>query len=231
MSDNSPTSDSKSQDLLYPTPKQHEDQQASTSNNPQSWPRLRKWPIVGLAAYCECLTFLVSMMLAPSVPQVLETFRPEGSGKALGSFCVTVYILGFIVGPLILAPLTDHYGRVGIYRLYIIAYLGWTVACARSNSLESLITFRFLAGCFGGAPMAIGRAVVADLYGPGERPGPMAFYSFGTIMGPTLGPVLGGIVNGNLGWRWVFWLAAILAAVAANRMSLTGINITMSEDS
>ncbi|UQC91065.1 uncharacterized protein CLUP02_16599 [Colletotrichum lupini] len=43
----------------------------------------------------------------------------------------------------------------------------------------------------------------------------MAFYSFGTIMGPTLGPVLGGIVNGNLGWRWVFWLAAILAAVAA----------------
>ncbi|KAF6843871.1 major facilitator superfamily protein [Colletotrichum musicola] len=189
--------------------------QRESLTSPQLWPDSKKWPIVGLAAYCECLTFLVSMMLAPSVPQVLQTFRPSGGGEALGSFCVTVYILGFVLGPIALAPLTDLYGRLGIYRLYITLYLCWTVACARSSSLETLIAFRFLAGCFGGAPMAIGRAVVADLYAPESRPGPMAFYSFGTIMGPTLGPVLGGMINGNLGWRWVFWVAAMLAALAA----------------
>jgi MFS family permease len=57
------------------------------------------------------------MMLAPSVPQVLQKFRPDGSDKYLGSFSVTVYILGFVVGPLLLGPLTDIMGRILYYGL------------------------------------------------------------------------------------------------------------------
>jgi len=157
------------------------------------------------------------MMLAPSVPQVLETFRPDGGDKSLGSFCVTVYILGFCVGPLFLAPLSDVYGRTALYRFYIAAYLALTVGCALSPSLEALITLRFFAGCFGGAPMAIGGAVLADMYPPGKRGGPMACYSAGTMLGPTLGPVLGGIITGRLDWRWVFWIATILVC-PSNRL-------------
>ena len=152
-------------------------------------------------------------MLAPSVPQVLETFRPDGSGRALGSFCVTVYIMGFCFGPLILAPLTDSYGRKAVYRVSSLFFAVLTIACALSPSLESLIAFRFLAGCFGGAPMAIGGAVIADMYPLGQRGTPMAFYSAGTMMGPTIGPVVGGAVSGSLGWRWVFWVASILVCM------------------
>jgi hypothetical protein len=39
--------------------------------------------------------FLVSMMLAPSIPQVLKELRPDGGGEFLGSFTVTVYIPAF----------------------------------------------------------------------------------------------------------------------------------------
>ncbi|KAB5584718.1 major facilitator superfamily domain-containing protein [Coniochaeta sp. 2T2.1] len=159
--------------------------------------------------------FLVSMMLAPSVPQVLATFRPDGGDESLGSFSVTVYILGFCVGPLLLAPLTDLYGRTRLYRVYIVGYIALTVACALSPTLETLIVFRFFAGCFGGAPMAIGGAVIADMYAPGERMRPMACYSAGTMLGPTLGPALGSVVTGSLDWRWVFWIASILAGIAA----------------
>ncbi|OIW26046.1 MFS general substrate transporter [Coniochaeta ligniaria NRRL 30616] len=182
---------------------------------PESWPSWRKWVYIALVSYCDCLTFLVSMMLAPSVPQVLATFRPGGGGKPLGSFSVTVYILGFCIGPLLLAPLTDIYGRTRLYRVYIVGYIILTVACGLSPSLETLIVFRFFAGCFGGAPMAIGGAVIADMYPPGERMRPMACYSAGTMLGPTLGPVLGGIITGGLDWRWVFWIASILAGIAA----------------
>ena len=150
-------------------------------------------------------------MLAPSVPQVMATFRPNGD-KFLGSFCVSVYILGFCVGPLFLAPLTDVYGRTILYRIYIVVYITMTIACALSPSLEALIVFRFLAGCFGGAPMAIGGAVVADMYPPGKLGGPMACYSAGTMLGPTLGPVLGGVITGRIDWRWVFWIAAMLVS-------------------
>lgn len=78
--------------------------------HPDSWFSLRKWIYIALVSYCDCLTsvctlimslnsyergltlprFLVSMMLAPSVPQVLATFRPHGGDKSLGSFSVTV---------------------------------------------------------------------------------------------------------------------------------------------
>ncbi|KAB5566943.1 major facilitator superfamily domain-containing protein [Coniochaeta sp. 2T2.1] len=175
------------------------------------WPSGKKWVYIALVSYCDCLTFLVSMMLAPSVHKCW----PPGGDKSLGSFAVTVYILGFCVGPLLLAPLTDIYGRTILYRVYIVGYIILTVACALSPSLEALIAFRFLAGCFGGAPMAIGGAVIADMYPPGERVRPMACYSAGTMLGPCLGPVLGGVITGSLGWRWVFWVAAMLVRVTS----------------
>lgn len=153
------------------------------------------------------------MMLAPSIPQVLETFRLDGSDKHLGSFTVTVYILGFCVGPLLFGPLTDIYGRIKILRFTTVMFLVFTIACAVSSSLEMLIGFRFIAGCFGGAPMAIGGGVVSDLYISGQRARAMAWYTVGTLLGPTLGPVLGGIITGGLGWRWIFWIASILVSL------------------
>ncbi|KAF2727239.1 MFS general substrate transporter [Polyplosphaeria fusca] len=180
---------------------------------PQQWPSWRKVVSVAVVSYADCLTFLVSMMLAPSVPQVLATFRPDGSDKFLGSFSVTVYILGFVFGPLLFGPLTDLMGRITILRFTATLYLIFTIACALSTSLPMLIVFRFIAGCFGGAPMAIGGGVVSDLYASGQRTRPMAWYSVGTMMGPTLGPVLGGLITGGLDWRWVFWIAAILAGL------------------
>ncbi|CAJ2504497.1 Uu.00g118910.m01.CDS01 [Anthostomella pinea] len=170
-------------------------QELPPAERPQNWAPWRKWTYTAVVAYCDCLTFLVSMMLAPSVPLVLKTFRPNGDDKALGSFSVRVYILGFCTGPLVLAPLTDLYGRKPVLLVSSLFFAALTAACGLAPSLESLIAFRFFAGCFGGAPMAVGGAVVADVYLPGRRGAPMAFYSAGTMMGPTIGPVLGGVTH------------------------------------
>lgn len=217
--------------LDHPTPLH-----VSEAEQPRSWQRWRKWAYIAIVSYCDFLTLVlrfldtshdcleameaktysrifVSMMLAPSVPQVLEEFRPNGGDKSLGSFSVTVYILGFCVGPLVIAPLTDIYGRSVILRVSSFFFLVFTLGCAFSTSLECLIMFRFFAGCFGGAPMAIGGAVISDMYGPGQREAPMALYSIGTMMGPTLGPVFGGLITDTWGWRWVFRIAAILVCV------------------
>ncbi|KAH9908576.1 MFS general substrate transporter [Xylariomycetidae sp. FL2044] len=227
----------------------HHHLQLPTEKHPHNWPAWRKWLCVTIVAYLDGLTFLTSMMLAPALPSVLSTFLPPPSGggnqdprpRPQGTLSITIYILGFVVGPLALAPLTDLRGRLPVYRATALAYLGATVACALAPSLTSLIAFRFLAGCAGGAPMAIGGAVVADLFPKdedenddddderereratatategrrkGRRKGPMAVYGAGTVMGPTLGPVLGGLVTGAWGWRWVFWVAGILAGIA-----------------
>ncbi len=41
----------------------------------------------------------------------------------------------------------------------------------------------------------------------------MSIYTIGPLLGPIVGPVAGGFLASAEGWRWVFWLCAILAGV------------------
>ncbi|MCJ1240748.1 hypothetical protein MMC14_008752 [Varicellaria rhodocarpa] len=70
-----------------------------------------------------------------------------------------------------------------------------------------LIAFRFFAGCFGAAPVAIGGAIVSDLFPQERRGNAMAIYGVGPVLGPLLGPIIGGYVAQAWGWRSIFWVA------------------------
>ena len=48
------------------------------------------------------------------------------------------------------------------------------------------------------------------MYDPEVRAGIFGWYLLGPLLGPTLGPLVGGVVVENLGWRWVFWIMAII---------------------
>lgn len=39
----------------------------------------------------------------------------------------------------------------------------------------------------------------------------MASFAIGPMLGPVVGPVIGGFITVGLGWRWVFWIMAILS--------------------
>ena len=144
-------------------------------------------------------------MYAPSLPQVLREFHDTRG--VLTPLSMTIYVLGFAIGPILLAPLSELYGRLRIYRACTVVYLGLTVACALSRSLNMLIAFRFFAGCFGAAPVAIGGAIVSDLFPQERRGNAMAIYGVGPVLGPLLGPIIGGYVAQAWGWRSIFWVA------------------------
>lgn len=56
--------------------------------------------------------------------------------------------------------------------------------------MNSLIALRFLQGCAGSAPLAIGGGTITDLI-PQERRGKyMGIYSLGPTLGPIIGPVV-----------------------------------------
>lgn len=74
----------------------------------------------------------------------------------LGSLVVSVYLLGFAAGPLLIAPLSELYGRMPLYHICNLLFAALTVGCALAPSLSSEIGLRFLQGCAGSAPLAIG---------------------------------------------------------------------------
>lgn len=150
-------------------------------------------------------------MFAPGVPEVLDEFNSDNA--QLGSFVVSVYVLGYAFGPLIIAPLSELYGRLVIYHSCNLLFVVFTIACAVSSSLDVLIAFRFLAGTFGSAPLTIGGGTIADIIVQEKRGGYMAIWALGPLMGPVIGPVAGGYVSESLGWRWVFWIIAITVRI------------------
>jgi hypothetical protein len=87
--------------------------------NPLNWPARRKWMNIGLLSAITLLTLALpnsrqpyvriadelsrpfgSSMFAPSVPQVMKDFNSDNTD--LASFVVSVYVLGYAFGPLVM---------------------------------------------------------------------------------------------------------------------------------
>jgi MFS family permease len=75
-----------------------------------------------------------------------------------------------------------------------------------------LITFRFLAGLGGSAPLSIGGGVIGDLFDAEHRGQAISIYSLAPLLGPTVGPIAGSWIAEKSTWRWVFWSTSIVDA-------------------
>jgi hypothetical protein len=184
--------------------------------NPMNWSPFRKWGTVALVSGLTFLTPLGSSIFAPSIPTVMAEFG--SNSELLSGFVVSVYVLGFAFGPLVIAPLSELYGRLALYHACGVLFLIFNVACALSTSLNMLIVFRFLAGCVGASPLTLGGGTIADLMTTYQRAKAMSVSgpSFATCanrqdlgdgskyvsrtvlkmtnleaLGPVLGPIMG----------------------------------------
>ncbi|KAI9752406.1 MAG: Meiotic Sister-Chromatid recombination aldehyde dehydrogenase [Chaenotheca gracillima] len=179
--------------------------------NPLNWPFRIRWGHIAIISAITFVTPLASSMFAPGVPELMVEF--DSTNELLASFVVSVYVLGFALGPLLIAPLSELYGRLYVYHVCNVFFIIFTVACALATNLNMLIGFRFLEGCFGAAPLTIGGGTIADLIVQEQRGGAMAIFAMGPLLGPVIGPVIGGYLSEAKGWRWVFWLLALISGV------------------
>jgi multidrug resistance protein len=157
------------------------------------------------------LSPLASSIFAPGIPFVNADFH--NTSQLLGSFSVSVYVLGFAIGPLFLSPLSEIYGRCVVLNSANVFFCAFTLGCALAPNLGGLIAMRFLAGFGGSACLTIGTGVIADLFAPAQRGRAVALYSVGVLFGPILGPICGGFIAQRAGWRWDMWVVLILACI------------------
>lgn len=178
--------------------------------NPLNWGFPKKWGMVLLISAITFLTPLASSMFAPGVPEVMRDFN--STNDMLEGFMVSIYVLGFAFGPLVIAPLSEMYGRLILYHSCNLLFIIFTVAAAVSTDMAMFIVFRFLMGTVGGAPMVLGGGTIADLISREQRGTAMAVWMMGPTIGPCVGPIIGGFLTVAKGWRWNFWFVAIVAA-------------------
>ena len=150
-------------------------------------------------------------MFAPAVRYMDIEFNNYSS--ILSALTVSIFVLGYVVGPLILAPLSEIYGRRYVLTGANVFFCVWQIGCALSPNLASIIIFRFLAGVGGSGCLTIGGGLISDLFHADQRGLATALYSLGPMFGPVVGPIAGGFVGQQIGWRWVFWILLISSAV------------------
>ncbi|KAK9347973.1 major facilitator superfamily domain-containing protein [Lipomyces starkeyi] len=138
-----------------------------------------------------------------------------GSSTIVTTLLISLFLVGFVIGPLFWAPMSEHVGRKYILLSSFTLYFIFSIACALAPSIGSLIAFRFLQGLSATCPIAVSGGVFADIYSdPIKRGRAVALFCGSTIMGSLSGPFIAGYVSTSyLGWRWVFWLTAIFSGV------------------
>jgi multidrug resistance protein len=154
-------------------------------------------------------------MFAPSVPLMLSDFSlpntPQNS--LLGTLAVSLYLLGYSLGPLIIAPLSELYGRLPLYFTTMTLFILCNMACGFSTNIAMIIAFRLLTGCVGAGPLTIGPGSVGDLFEQTQRGRAMAVWTMPVLLGPCLGPAVGAYLGRAVGWRWEFWGLSIVVSL------------------
>lgn len=178
-------------------------------NNPKNWSTpMRLAQIIPIGIFALNMT-LAATMFAPGVEQLVQEFGVTTS--IIATMSLTIYVLGFGAG-VVIAPLSELYGRLWLYHGSNIAWLAFSLGCAFSTNITSFLIFRFLAGCAGSVPMTCGGGTVADLVPAKDRGKYMAVWGLGPQLGPIIGPIVGGFMSQAVGWRWTFRLLSILVS-------------------
>jgi multidrug resistance protein len=151
-----------------------------------------------------------SSAFSGGIQQIMAEFSVSQEIVTLG---VSLFVLGFALGPLLWAPFSELYGRQIVFVGTYTAFTAFNAGAAGGPNIYGLLILRFFAAAFGSSPLTNAGGVIADLFNANERGLAMSLFSAAPFMGPVLGPIIGGFLGMTEGWRWVHGLMAIWAGV------------------
>jgi len=126
-----------------------------------------------------------------------------------------MYLVGYVLGPLLFGPLSETYGRKWILISTFILFTVFTLAAALAPNFAALLIFRLLTGVSAASPNVVVPGIYADIYNdPVTRGRAMAIFMGGTCVGPIIAPVISGFIAPALNWRWVFWIGLMVAGIS-----------------
>ena len=155
---------------------------------------------------------LGSSLPSNAIPHIAKTFHVTNDLQLV--LPISMFLAGYVVGPTVWGPLSEHVGRKLVINYSFVIFAAFTMGCALASNWPMLLVFRLLCGVFASAPIAAVTGILADINGnPRERGAAMAWFMAATTCGPCIAPFLSGFIAEATTWRWVFWTAAILAAL------------------
>lgn len=151
-------------------------------------------------------------MIAPALPTMSADLNTKG-GDAATALLLSIYLLGYVVGPLITSPLSEIYGRVIVLQLGNLVFLLFNLVGGFAQTYVQMIFFRLLAGMGASTSLGIGGGIIGDCFRPEQRGLAVSIYNLMPLLGPAIGPIVGAFITEYSNWRWCFWSTSIADAV------------------
>lgn len=152
---------------------------------------------------------LATDVALPGLPTIAHALR---ASNAMMQWSLSVFVLAFGAGQLILGPLSDRHGRrplllIGL-ALFTIAGLG----CTFSTNAETLIALRFVQGFGACAGTVCARAIVQDVAREdrGQAASTQGYLAAIGSLAPVVAPLLGAAILATLNWRWLYGILPII---------------------
>jgi DHA1 family multidrug resistance protein-like MFS transporter len=156
---------------------------------------------------CFCSTF-ASSVLSAATHRIAEYFHVSVEVASLSS---ALYLVGYAVGPIFWAPLSELRGRKLPLVIGNFGFSVFAVATAVSKDIQTLMISRFFMGVFGSAAIVIVAALYSDMYNAKQRGPALTVFAVSIFLGPMLGPIIGSFtVTSYLGWRWDSYWSMIM---------------------
>jgi DHA2 family multidrug resistance protein len=144
-----------------------------------------------------------------------------GTGVDNGSWISTSYLIGEII----VIPLTDYLSRVFSFRRYMLAsatlFAAFSVACAFTHDLPSMIAMRGLQGFAGGVLIPMAFTLVLTKLPKPQQPIGLAIFALSVTFAPAIGPTIGGYLTENYGWQTIFYVNVLPTVVMVSALYLT----------
>jgi EmrB/QacA subfamily drug resistance transporter len=164
-----------------------------------------RWLVLSAVSVGTFMATLDGSIVNIALPSIGQAF---GIDLAAVEWVVVAYLL--VVGSLLLP-----FGRLGeilsFRRVYLAGFAIFTLAsvlCGASPGPGALVVSRAVQGVGAAMIMAMGPAIIARTFGPGERGRALGLNAVSVSIGLSLGPTLGGLLTEVGSWRAIFLVNA-----------------------
>jgi DHA2 family multidrug resistance protein len=164
---------------------------------------LKTWIAVGGALMGAFLAVLNILITNASLPYIEGGI---GTGGVNGTWISTAYLIGEII----VIPLTDFMSRVVSMRRYLLIntalFLFFSALCGQAHNLTEMIVYRVLQGFTGGVLIPLAFTIIITMLPPAKRAIGFAGFAITATFAPAIGPTIGGYLTDQYGWPWVFYV-------------------------
>src|SRR6202048_543421 len=158
---------------------------------------------------CMIGAFMAILNIQITNASLLDIEGGIGTGVDNGAWISTAYLIGEII----VIPLTDYLSRVFSFRRYLIVntvlFLGFSVACAFARDLGQMIVLRALQGFTGGVLIPMAFTLVLPKLPKPQQPIGLSLFALTATFAPAIGPTIGGYLTETYGWQYIFFVNLI----------------------